>query len=55
MIMLSLDCWNGNYGCANEKKKFDLKGANKITGNIKCIAMSSAQFGNLAQNTLCKI
>jgi hypothetical protein len=40
---------------AAQMKKFDLKGANKITGNIKCIIMSSAQFGNFAQNTLCKI
>jgi phage-related protein len=37
---------------AAQMKKFDLKGANKITGNIKVYNNVIAQFGNFAQNTL---
>jgi hypothetical protein len=48
--MLSLWLLKWSYGCANEK--FDLKGANKITGNIKVYNNVIAQFGNFAQNTL---
>jgi hypothetical protein len=40
---------------AAQMKKFDLKGANKITGNIKVYNNVIAQFGNFAQNTFCKI
>jgi hypothetical protein len=36
---------------AAQMKKFDLKGANKITGNIKVYNNVIAQFGNFAQNT----
>lgn len=34
-----------------QMKKFDLKGSNKIVGNIKCYRNVISQFGNFAQNT----
>jgi hypothetical protein len=40
---------------AAQMKKFDLKGANKITGNIKVYNNVIAQFGNFAQNTSLQI
>ncbi|MCG9792516.1 tyrosine-type recombinase/integrase [Flavobacterium algicola] len=36
---------------AAEMAKYDLKGSNKIIGNIKCYKNVIAQFGNFAQNT----
>jgi hypothetical protein len=36
---------------AAQMKKFDLKGSNKISGNVKVYSNVIAQFGNFAQNT----